>query len=207
MLINSSRVKAVCHWLFIEARHFWIASIVIIIALVLSLLLFKTELAIRLTGGALQLLGIGTVIWGINETRALFGHPSFVNKVKAWLRRSPLFRRDIVCHVAAGEFRSDAGKMSGYVTRVAAVDSTIEERLKTLEENVRSAHKRISQTQDEMDREFQKTADVLKREEQLRQGEDIAIRKLLEATGTGGVHISLNWCSMAFCWGHSQHCR
>jgi hypothetical protein len=41
-----------------------------------------------------------------------------------------------------------------------------------------------------MDAEFAKAAEAIKREEQLRQFEDLAIRETLEATETGGVHIS-----------------
>ena len=59
-------------------------------------------------------------------------------------------------------------------------------------------HERISQTQAEMDQEFQKTADALKREGQSRVAEDIAIREKLEATGTGGVHISAIGASWLF---------
>lgn len=49
-----------------------------------------------------------------------------------------------------------------------------------------------------MDEEFQKIVNALKREEQSRQEEDSAIRKKLEATGTGGVHISAIGASWLF---------
>jgi hypothetical protein len=49
-----------------------------------------------------------------------------------------------------------------------------------------------------MDEELRKTADALKREAQSRQTEDTAIREKLEATGTGGVHISAIGASWLF---------
>jgi hypothetical protein len=49
-----------------------------------------------------------------------------------------------------------------------------------------------------MDEEFQKSADAMKREENSRQEEDKAIREKLEATGTGGVHISAIGASWLF---------
>lgn len=49
-----------------------------------------------------------------------------------------------------------------------------------------------------MDEEFRKTAEALKNEEQTRQAEDNANRAKLEATGTGGVHISAIGASWLF---------
>ena len=49
-----------------------------------------------------------------------------------------------------------------------------------------------------MDEEFQKTASELKNEAEARKSEDDAIRKQLEATGTGGVHISAIGASWLF---------
>jgi hypothetical protein len=79
MPINASRLKAVWLWL-VEARHAWLAGAVICAALFISFRPHTTESVIRLTGLILQLLGIGTVIWGISETRALFGHASLASR-------------------------------------------------------------------------------------------------------------------------------
>ena len=37
----------------------------------------------------------GQFIWGIADTRALFGQPSFTSKIKAWLGSFPLLRPDV----------------------------------------------------------------------------------------------------------------
>ena len=189
MPINASRLKAVWPWL-VEARHASLAAAVICVALVISLRPHTTEPVIRLTGLVLQLLGIGTVIWGISETRALFGHASLTSKVRAWLVRFPLLRRNVVVAAAGVELAAAVGKGRAHVTYGPGTNPTIDARLEALEKNVTSIHERISQTQKEMDEEFQKTADALKREEQSRRADDRAIRHKLEATGTGGVHIS-----------------
>jgi hypothetical protein len=190
MPINASRLKAVWPWL-VEARHASLAAAVICVTLVISLRPHTSERVIRFTGLGLQLLGIATVIWGISETRALFGHSSLRSKARAWLGRFPLLRRNVV--VAAGGVAASAavGKGRAHVTHGPGANPTIETRLEALEKNVTSIHGRISQTQKEMDEELSKTADALKREGQSRQAEDGAIREKLEATGTGGVHISL----------------
>jgi hypothetical protein len=61
-----------------------------------------TERAFRITGLVLQLCGISSIIWGISETRALFGHASLAAKIKAWFQRFPLHRRRVV-FAAVGE--------------------------------------------------------------------------------------------------------
>jgi hypothetical protein len=197
MPINASRFKAIWSWLA-EARYAWESAAVICVALIISLRPHTTEPVIRLTGLVLQLCGIGTVIWGISETRALFGHPSFSSKTKAWLSRFPILRRNVVLSVNSCTHILVSGKATAYVTHGVGANPTIEARLDALEKNVTSIHERISQTQKEMDEEFHKITDAVKREEQLRHAEDNAIRGKLEATGTGGVHISAIGASWLF---------
>jgi len=89
-------------------------------------------------------------------------------------------------------------KARAHETHGPGANPTIEARLEALEKNVTSIHERISQTQKEMDEGFQKAADALKHEEKSRQAEDRAIREKLQATGTGGVHISAIGASWLF---------
>ena len=74
--------------------------------------------------------------------------------------------------------------------QVPGPNSTVETRLDALEENISSIHERISSIERVMDEEFRKKAEAIRNEEQARRTEDNAIRAKLEATGTGGVHIS-----------------
>jgi hypothetical protein len=196
MPINASRFKTIWRWLA-EARHFWYSAVVLGLALIVSLCLYPTEPVIRLTGLVLQLLGIGTVIWGISETRTLFGQPSFASKIRAWVSRFPLLRRNVVVKVDAASHIVVSGKASVYQTHRPA-DSTTEARLDSLERNVNLIHERISQTQTEMEEGLNEITDFVKREEKSRQAEDNEIRKKLEATGTGGVHISAIGASWLF---------
>jgi len=197
MVITLSRIKALWPWL-VEARHGWLSVAVIAVALVVSLRPHTAEPVIRLTGLVLQLLGIATVIWGISETRALFGHLSLMRKAAACLGQFPLLRRDVTVAVGGTSMSTAMGKARAYGTLSAGPSPTVESRLDALEKNVTRIHERISQTQAEMDEGFQRSADALKREEQSRSAEDAAIRAKLEATGTGGVHISAIGASWLF---------
>jgi hypothetical protein len=184
-----SRLKSVWSWLA-EVRYVWLSVGGVLIALVVVLRPGTSELVIRLTGLILQLLGICTVIWGISKTRALFGHPSLSSKAKAWLGRFPLFRRPHVISASGIASLALVGKGRAHVTHGPGANPTVDSRLDALEKNIASIHERITVTQREMDAELNKTNDALNREEQLRATEDKAIHDKLEATGTGGVHIS-----------------
>jgi hypothetical protein len=196
MFINASRFKAIWPWLA-DARHVWYSLAIIAVALIISLSLYPTEPVIRITGLVLQFLGIGTVVWGISETRALFGHPSVVSKIKAWFGRFPLVRRNVVLSVDSASLAIRGGTARIYQTHKAA-DSTTEARLDSLERNVTLIHERITLAQKEMDEGLHKISASVKHEEQLRQTEDNETRKKLEATGTGGVHISAIGASWLF---------
>src|SRR3546814_19763489 len=62
-------LRALWFWLT-EPRHFWLATFVVALALVFALRRGTTEPEIRISGLLLQILGIGTVVWGIRETRS-----------------------------------------------------------------------------------------------------------------------------------------
>jgi hypothetical protein len=150
-----SRVKRLWLWL-IEARYAWLALGVIAFALIVSLRPQTPEPVIRLTGLVLQLLGIGTVIWGISKTRALFGHPSFSVKVKSWFERFPLRRKSPVQATVAAILSDATLNARGYVMQGPGPNSTVETRLNALEENISSIHERISSIERVMDEEFRK---------------------------------------------------
>ena len=184
----TARVKLVWRWLA-EARHAWLALSVILLALIFTLRPNTTEPAIRITGLVLQLLGIGTVVWGISETRALFGHLSFPAKVRGWLRRSPLVRRNIVLAASSGSLHITSGKVRASVT-ANPVNDSVEARLDALEKNLSHVNDRVTGVEREMDEGFRSASSEVKSEAVARHAEDEVLRQRLEAAGTGGIHIS-----------------
>ncbi|QPK63714.1 hypothetical protein IVG45_01675 [Methylomonas sp. LL1] len=196
MQINISRIKAIRPWLA-EARYTWFSVGVILVALIISLRPNTPEPVIRITGLALQILGIATVIWGISETRVLFGQPSFVAKAKSWLTGFPLLRRQYTATVSGSGFLT-TGKARAHSTHNPGTNPTIEDRIASLERNITLIHERITGTEKEMDDEFRKVSDALKNEERERQSEVDSLHSKLEATGTGGVHISAIGASWLF---------
>jgi hypothetical protein len=145
-----------------------------------------------------QLFGIASVIWGISETRTLFGHTSIGSKATGWLRRFPLLQRKVILNAGSASVSVSSGTVRAFGTRGSGQNSTVESRLVALESNINTIHDRISATQKENDQERQNSADALKQEEMVRRQEDAAIRVKLEVTGTGGVHISAIGASWLF---------
>lgn len=138
----------------------------------------------------LQLLGIGTVIWGIEETRKLFGHPSTMASLWQWLKRFPPFGGRTITASAHGTLPSLSGSARGYVSARADPDARIESRVEVLEKNIEYLHKRISMTESEMDSKFRTQKQELEAEKNSRESEDRKVLAKLEATEMGGVYIS-----------------
>ena len=192
-----ARMKYMWSWLA-DAKFVWLALVVNIIALFIALRPSTAEPVIRITGLVLQLFGIATVAWGISATRSLFGHRSLVQKVKEWVASCPLRHRDVVKAVSGISLSASHGSARIYGTHTSEANASIELRLDALEKNVTSIHERISLAQKEHDDAIQKSRVALKCEETARREEDSAIRRKLEATGTGGVHISAIGASWLF---------
>lgn len=182
-------LKSIFHWL-VEWRYFCLGLLVVAVPAFFGLRCGADEATIRITGMVLQLLGIGTVAWGIHTTRKEFGHPSIFIVWHQRLSRFPFFGKRVVTITADIKLPSMGGTGRGHGSVSAGPGATIEARVQALEENLQIVHDRVSQTQNEMDQRFRKYSEALKQEEQVREKEDQNIRAKLEATETGGLHIS-----------------
>lgn len=67
--------KRIGAWLA-TPKLLWIATAIVVLAGIVALRPGTSEPVIRWTGLILQLLGIATVILGIEQTRRLFNHPT-----------------------------------------------------------------------------------------------------------------------------------
>jgi hypothetical protein len=189
-------VSALGSWLrrFIQwlkkPTQLWIALGVILAAGIVVLFVGINERTIRLTGLFLQLLGIATVIWGIELTRRLFGHPTLLGLAAGWLRQFPPYRRKVGFGAAAGSVALTGAKARMYVTSSPPQDATLEQRVASLEANIRHLNKRIDDGLNELDELQRLQTDALRKETQERTAEDAKIAGRLESSSTGGLHIS-----------------
>ncbi|MGI9068953.1 MAG: hypothetical protein ACR2HX_21435 [Pyrinomonadaceae bacterium] len=143
-------LRALWSWLA-EARDFWLAVVVVVVAILLVARKGVTEPEIRITGLVLQILGIGTVAWGIRETGVLFGRPDIVRLAREWLRRFPAYGGRVVTGSVNITVPGATMQARGYVPAIAGPSTTVEARVEALEKNVKYINDRIDETQTEMD--------------------------------------------------------
>lgn len=93
-------LRSIKHWL-VEAWPVWLAFAITAAALGFALQPGISEPAVRITGLVLQLLGVGTVAWGIAETRSLFGKPTVIQAALAWAKKLPPLRGRVVTATAS----------------------------------------------------------------------------------------------------------
>jgi tetrahydromethanopterin S-methyltransferase subunit F len=181
--------KRLAHWIA-KARLLGLAIGVVVAAALVALRPGTTEPLVRWTGLVLQLLGIATVIIGIEQTRRLFNHPSLLSLAEAWFRQFPPFKRKIVVGAAAASLGIAGMKARGYVTSNPPPNANLEERVASLERNVGHLNKRIDDAFQELNKTESEQKAALEREKQERVAEDTKIASKLETSGTGGLHIS-----------------
>jgi hypothetical protein len=181
--------KRVGRWLA-TPRLFWVSSAIVVVAGIVALRPGTSEPVIRWTGLILQLLGIGTVIIGIEQTRRLFDHPTLLNMVAEWLKQFPRYRQSVVISVGAGAIAAATAKARGYVTSSPPPKANIDERVASLESNIGHLNKRIDDVYTELDSSIREQTAVLDKEHQDRVAQDSRIASKLETLGTGGLHIS-----------------
>jgi hypothetical protein len=182
-------LKAILHWL-VEWRLFCLGFFVVAAPVGFIVFVCAGEAVIRIAGMVLQLLGIGTVAWGIHITRKEFGHSSVFTVWRKRLNRFPAFGDNGATGSANITLPLMTVSGRGYSSVSAGTNLTIDARIQALEENLKLVNDRVSHTQNEMDQGFRKQTDALKQEQQIRSDEDQHIRAKMELTNTGGLHIS-----------------
>ena len=178
------------HWLIVEPRHFWLALSVPGITVSFSLIVLRTEPAIRLSGLALQLLGILTAVWGIASTWKYFelGDPLAV--VTSWLRRCPLRKRTVVTGVGTATERNDSLAARAYTWWQPKPEAEVGERLSLLEKNIPLLNDRITGVQRELDSAVQKLEQQVIQAVASTQHETKQVSTRLTQFGVGSLHIS-----------------
>ncbi|HEY1090012.1 MAG TPA: hypothetical protein VGE47_02880 [Burkholderiaceae bacterium] len=189
MHLTRQTIAQIPTWLA-EARFAWWGLAAVVAAVAAMRLLGPTEPVIRITGLVLQVFGIGTVVWGISETRALYGHKPFRELALNWLTRFPLLSRSATAAVSgsASNASMTAGRAHGTVG--AGGNATLEERVAALEKNIPMIHARITSAEKEFDAGIQRVTDAIAEERRTRTEQDGHLSKRLELTATGGMHIS-----------------
>lgn len=190
-------LRRLWNWLK-EAWLFWLALLVVAVSLLFAFGPGPSEPRIRITGLALQLLGISTVAWGIHQTRVLFGRPTIISVVRKRLSRLPKYRPRRVtgeCHI---NLPSPIVFATGYEW-INPPDASLDARITAMEENLKRVNERVDRTKDLLRQEVCNREDALNLERQAREKENQELSQKLEMSETGGLHISamgLMWLAL-----------
>ena len=169
-------VRAILVWLLKEPRIFWLMVAVLLAAGVVAFWPETTEPRIRITGWILELFGLGTVAWGLQDTRRQFGRPDFLTIVRAWWARRPKMRQQVVTgtgHAAGGGTAS----ATGYAWHGTPSNPTLEDRVAALEANIRGVDEHVDQVHRELRQEVTARDEALFSERHAREKEDTEIKQ------------------------------
>lgn len=183
-----SWTKRIFYW-FVDTHEFWITVVVVLGSLLFVFLKGADERAPRITGLFLQLLGIGTVAWGIRKTRILFNRPSLFKSICSEIKS--LFRhhgREV--HLEAKGNTSGTFTGRSHIFSFASPEATIEERVAALEKNIKNIYTHITEIKTEMNENTRAQREELSLEREQRMHNFQKLNKKLEATETGGLNIS-----------------
>ena len=186
-------LRAFFRWLTSEFRLVWRALLVVVLPfLVVRFLTGASEFQFRFIGLGLQLFGLGTVIYGVEETRKLFGHPSLPQLLREKVSRIP---RSRLHAVVIGDVMQafDAAAVYRKEPEWKDVDpaAPIQEQVNALKKNVESLKQQLSDMHGEIDSKLHRHSESLHKEQESRKQGDEHLHLRIEAAETGGLHISL----------------
>lgn len=189
MFMSWQRSKRLIAWLG-EGRALYISTLCVLISLLSVWACDWSERSLRLSGLALQILGIGTVIWGIAVTRKQFGHPPVFSLVKAWVSRCPAIRRQGKLEPESIRVGAEVVGISLTTIFIPSPTAPIEDRLAHIERGLETIQMRIDTAEAKIQSESSAFGDKILVESRARQAGDEEVMRALELSSTGGVSIT-----------------
>ena len=178
-------------WFFVDVKTLWVTVIVGLVLPALVIFVFGLcERPIRIAGLLLQVGGIFTVIHGIEQTRRLFDLPKLGSWIRERLKQFPTYKRHIVgagaveISIAGADADAHIGQSN------PPPDATTEQRIQSLEANVRYINERIDAAVKRINESLRRQTEALDQEHRERSSEDAKLSTMLERSETGGLHIS-----------------
>ena len=148
------------------------------------------EPRLRIAGLILQLLGLGTVIWGLRDIRKLFGRPSLLEDAAARLRRFPRYKANVAPVILSGSIALGRVAVSGRILVSLPPTASVEERIAALEQAQRQQSDLIADIPGRIHKEAQVRATELESERRERAVGDNKIQGVLEEASAGGLPVA-----------------
>ena len=156
----------------------------------------KLQDGIRFFGLFLQLLGVGTVAYGLRKTRELFGQPSLTEQITEWWQRRPKYApkpQDIVLEAGV----MPAPQLASFTFQEGVKpDTSVEGRLAALEKKYDALQKQLGEVHNRITTETSQLGAKTKAEQQERERRDREIEERLKELSTGG--LSIEWTGLVW---------
>jgi len=146
----------------------------------------------------LQVAGILAVVFDIWRTRRFFGYKPIHKQIVEWIKRFPLFGKNIKIMAGTGIAHGSAivsGR--GYVVQ-GALGNTVDQRLEDIEENITLIHERIDEFQKEYDISVRDIKGKIKAGNNLTERNKQELQKKIEVGVAGGLKITAVGASWIF---------
>ena len=143
------------------------------------------EPALRWCGLGFQLLGIYTVVRGLQNRGTLFKRDS----VQGWVRRRPRWRPKPQVIEVAGTAYATVGASAKFSLWRGVGDGSVEARLAALEANIETVKKEQQEGTKEVQEATRKTNEAISAERRAREAAVTALDARLEKMGAGGLHV------------------
>ena len=150
------------------------------------------EAHMRWMGTVLQILGVGTVAWGLSQTRALSDYPPIWTALIDWFKELPdalsgpkTIKASLSATVPVG-FSADAR-----VRKSIPDDASLEERVAFLEEQYEALREKQRETKRQLEERAEDLEEQIEDEETVREKADERLRDTIEEVSIGGLHLEM----------------
>jgi hypothetical protein len=140
-------IKATVHWLAMEWRVWLALAVFPVVFIIGSWLPGSLEAHLRYCGLTFEVIGIFTVAFGLLDKWRLFKRPSILDHLRDWWERRPLWGGKGQTVALSGlESVAVVGSCKVSLWRGVPPGASVEDRLATLEENVKTLREEHGET-------------------------------------------------------------
>lgn len=178
---------------FIGPTFYWEWAIIVPpLATLAGIFIFKgTEPAYRVGGGILQVLGVGSVFWGVYQTREGFGQDgswsSFVQRLSKW----PRWQQPTIGMAVAGSIGPITASGRAVLLKDFPQDASADERLDLLLSWINESIQDVDRVRAEIDQARKELKKDIESERSIRAEEDARAMKTFEGISTGGLSLTV----------------
>jgi hypothetical protein len=180
---------SVVRWLF-SPRLAWLAAAATAALLYLAFRAGATNLHMRLAGMVFQWLGVGTVAYGVRQTRKMFRQPSLSSHLGKWLSQFPRWHRDLILGPGGVQVGVQVGSARLDVWMDVTESDAPDRKVQALLHNVQRLRERTANLQSDLDKVRHQQTEAMASEERTRRDSDADLEAQLRKAQTGGLHIT-----------------